>query len=435
MKIQPLAAGASAMLLAAALTACGGGSGDSGSGGAGTTITYWASNQGASLQNDKDILTPEIAKFTKQTGIKVNLEVVPWTDLTNNTLSAAVSGQGPDVLNIGNTNAVTFQSTGAFYPFDDAAMQKIGGKDRFVASSLATAGKAGEPPTSIPLYSQVYALYYNKKLFDDAGLKPPTTWEELVAAAQKLTDPAKKKYGIVIPGATVNASMHFAYIFSEQNGGSAFDAAGKPTFTTPGMIAGVKQYVDLLAKYHVVNPSAAQYSDSAQAAGDFARGNAAMYMAQTSGINVLAENGMKPEDYGIVPIPAPAAGQKVSSFVAGTNISVFKNSKNIDAALQFVKFMTSDDEQKILNKAYTTQPVIQGVPASFTDDQEKIDTFTEVLSSRAKPLPLVPGIQAFQANVGGAAVALVAKAATGAQVGDAEVKAALEEAQQKMGAS
>ncbi|MFG1710036.1 extracellular solute-binding protein [Nonomuraea sp. M3C6] len=435
MKIQPLAAGASAMLLAAALTACGGGGDSETSAGAGTTITYWASNQGASLQNDKDVLTPEIAKFTQQTGIKVKLEVVPWTDLTNNTLSAAVSGQGPDVLNIGNTNAVTFQSTGAFLPFDDAALQKIGGKDRFVASSFATAGKAGEPPTSIPLYSQVYALYYNKKLFQDAGLKPPTTWEELIAAAQKLTDPAKKKYGIVIPGATVNASMHFAYIFSEQNGGSAFDAAGKPAFTTPGMIAGVKQYVDLLAKYHVVNPSAAQYSDSAQAAGDFARGDAAMYMAQTSGINVLAQNGMKPDDYGIVPIPAPAAGKKISSFVAGTNISVFKNSKNVDAALQFVKFMTSDDEQKILNKAYTTQPPIQGVPAAFTDDQEKLDTFTEILSSYAKPLPLVPGIQAFQANVGGAAVALVAKAATGAQVGDAEVQAALEEAQQKMGAS
>lgn len=436
MKIQPLAAGASAMLLAAALTACGGGSGDSGSGsGGGTTITYWASNQGASLENDKEILTPEIDKFTKQTGIKVKLEVVPWTDLTNNTLSAAVSGQGPDVLNIGNTNAVTFQTTGAFYPFDDAAMQKIGGKDRFVPSALATAGKAGEPPTSIPLYSQVYALYYNKKLFKDAGLEPPATWEDLVAAAQKLTVPAKKKYGIVLPGATVNASMHFAYIFSEQNGGSAFDAAGKPTFTTPGMIAGVKQYVDLMAKYHVVNPSAAQYSDSAQAAGDFARGDAAMYMAQTSGINVLAENGMKPEEYGIVPIPAPAAGQKVSSFVAGTNISVFKNSKNIDAALQFVKFLTSDDEQKILNKAYTTQPSVQGVPAAFTDDQDKLDTFTEILSKYSKPLPLVPGIQAFQANVGGAAVSLLAKAATGGQVGDAEVKAALEEAQQKMGSS
>ncbi|BCB78808.1 hypothetical protein Pflav_052180 [Phytohabitans flavus] len=148
-------------------------SGDDSGGGSGVTLTYWASNQGASLDNDKAILTPELEKFTQQTGIKVKLEVVPWSDLTNNTLSAAVSGQGPDVLNIGNTNAVTFQSTGAFYPFDDAALEKIGGKDHFVSSAFATAGATGQPPTSIPLYSQVYALYYNKKLFADAGLQPP----------------------------------------------------------------------------------------------------------------------------------------------------------------------------------------------------------------------------------------------------------------------
>ncbi|AWS41766.1 ABC transporter substrate-binding protein [Streptosporangium sp. 'caverna'] len=438
MKPQPLAAGISAVLLAAALTACGGNSDSGGGTGAGdgaVTLTYWASNQGASLDNDKQILTPELDKFTQQTGIKVKLEVVPWTDLTNNTLSAAVSGQGPDVLNIGNTNAATFQSTGAFYPFDDAALQKIGGKDRFVESAFAASGVAGTPPTSIPLYSQVYALYYNKKLFSDAGLQPPATWEDLVAAAQKLTKPAEKKYGIVLPGATVNASMHFAYIFSEQNGGSAFDQAGKPTFTTPGMLKGLKQYVDLLSQYHVVNPSAAQYTDSAQAAGDFARGNAAMYMAQTSGINVLTQNGMKPDQYGIVPIPAPASGTKISSFVAGTNISIFKNTKNLDAALQFVKFMTSDEEQQILNKAYTTQPTVKGASASFTDDQEKLDAFTKILSDYSKPLPIVPAIQAFQANVGGAAVALIARAATGATIGDADVKAALEEAQQKMGAS
>jgi multiple sugar transport system substrate-binding protein len=436
MKPQPLAAGVSAALLAVTLAACGGSSGsETGSADTDVTLTYWASNQGASLENDKEILEPELAKFTQQTGIKVKLEVVPWSDLTNNTLAAAVSGQGPDVLNIGNTNATTFQSTGAFYGFDDAALQKIGGKDRFVESAFASAGPAGNPPTSIPLYSQVYALYYNKKQFADAGLQPPATWEELVSAAKKLTDPAAKRYGIVIPGATVNVSMHFSYIFSEQHGGSAFDAAGKPTFTSPGMVKGVKQYVDLLSQEKVVNPSAAQYTDSAQAAGDFARGNAAMYMAQTSGINVLNKNGMTPDQYGIVPIPAPAGGTKISSFVAGTNISIFKNTKHLDAALKFVQFMTSDEEQKILNKAYTTQPTVKGADAAFTDDQEKLDVFTKVLAEQAKPLPLIPGIQAFQANVGGAVVSLIGKAATGSAVSEADVTAALEEAQQKMGAS
>lgn len=46
---------------------------------------------------------PELAKFQQQTGIKVNIEVIPWQSPLNRILSAATSGQGPDVINIGNT--------------------------------------------------------------------------------------------------------------------------------------------------------------------------------------------------------------------------------------------------------------------------------------------------------------------------------------------
>jgi len=436
MKTRIFTVGAVAVVSAIALAGCAGGSGSEGgssSDNEGVTLTYWASNQGASLDNDAEILQPELDKFEEQTGIKVNLEVVPWSDLTNNTLAAAVSGQGPDVLNIGNTNAVTFQSTGAFYAFDDEGFDAIGGKDRFIESALATGGAEGQDPTSIPLYSQVYGLYYNKQMFADKGIEPPTTWEELVAAAQAFTDPAANKYGIVIPGGTVNASMHFSYIFAAQNGASPFDKDGNPDFTNDGMVAGVKQYVDLLSEYHVVNPSAAQYTESTQSAGDFARGDVAMYMAQTSSGNVLAENGMNPDAYGIVPIPAPEGGDKVSSFVAGTNISIFKNTKHLDAALEFVKFMTSDEEQEILNKAYTSLPVVNGVPAdAFADEPEKLETWSEILSDYAIPMSLVPTVQAFQANVGGAVVALVAKAATGAPITEDDVRTALKEAQDKM---
>jgi len=70
---------ATAALAAATLTsvlaACGGSSGSSGSGG-NVTLTYWASNQGTSLDNDKQILQPELDRFKAQTGIAVKLEVI-----------------------------------------------------------------------------------------------------------------------------------------------------------------------------------------------------------------------------------------------------------------------------------------------------------------------------------------------------------------------
>ncbi|AUX25696.1 uncharacterized protein SOCEGT47_062450 [Sorangium cellulosum] len=59
------------------------------------TLTYWASNQAPSIEDDKKILQPELDKFEKQTGIKVKLEVIPWSDLLNRILGATTSGAGP----------------------------------------------------------------------------------------------------------------------------------------------------------------------------------------------------------------------------------------------------------------------------------------------------------------------------------------------------
>src|SRR5262249_21382652 len=64
-----------AALLAGSLTAC------ANPAAAAPTLTYWASNQGSSRDFDKQTLQPELAKFERQTGIHVNVEVVPWSDL------------------------------------------------------------------------------------------------------------------------------------------------------------------------------------------------------------------------------------------------------------------------------------------------------------------------------------------------------------------
>ncbi len=165
-------------LVGAAVTACGGGSnsGGEGSNTSPRTLTYWASNQGPNLAADKKILAPELKKFEDETGIEVKLEVIPWSELLNRILAATTSGQGPDVLNIGNTWSSSLQATGALLPWDAKDFASIGGKDRFVESALGSTGAAGKDPAAVPLYSLSYALYYNKAMFEDAGISgPPAT--------------------------------------------------------------------------------------------------------------------------------------------------------------------------------------------------------------------------------------------------------------------
>ena len=416
-------------------SACGGGDSGGGSNSSPKTLTYWASNQGSSLENDKQVLEPELKKFEQQTGIKVNLEVIPWSDLLNRILAATASGQGPDVLNIGNTWSASLQATGALLPFDQATFDKIGGKDRFLESTIASAGAKGKDPAAVPLYSMAYGLYYNKKLFQAAGIaNPPTTWEELVEDGKKLT--SGDKYGLAIEGGNVSENVHHAFTLGMQHGTGFYDASGKPAFDSPEAVAAVKQYVDFIANDKIAAPGNAEYAAN-QSVTDFATGKAAMLMWQSAGAN-LKSHGMNPDDYGVVPVPAPAGatGDKATtSMVAGINLAVFKNTKNLDGALNFVKFMTSDEEQKTLNGTYGSLPPVKAAQSDAAFSTPELQTLAGVLQKSAAPLPQVPTESQFETLIGTAVKNLLASAAAGKPVTEATVKDELSKAQQQMPAS
>ena len=431
MRTRRFATIAAVAVLALALAACGKSS-NSGAA-APKTLTYWASNQGASLEFDKKVLQPELDKFKQQTGITVNVEVVPWSDLLNRLLAAATSGKGPDVVNIGNTWSASLQATGAFIPFDDATLQTVGGRDRFVPAALASAGAPGKPPTAVPLYSLAYALYYNKSMFAAAGIaSPPTTWEQLVADGRKLT--SGKQWGLAVEGANVSENAHHAFTFSQQYGGAWFDAAGKPTFDTPQNVAAVKRYIDLMAADKIVNPGNAEYAQN-QAVSDFANHKVAMLLWQAVGSSLKAQN-MGADEYGVAPVPflasSPSGGRHVNSMVAGINIAVFQHTQNRDAALRFVKFMTGDEEQVILNRTYGSLPSVKSVagnPAFAAPEQKAIQ---QVLASTAAPLPQVPEESQFETLVGTAMKELFADAASGKAVTEDQVRQKLAQAQQQV---
>jgi multiple sugar transport system substrate-binding protein len=422
-----------ATLAAVPLAACGSSSGTSSA--THPTLTYWATNQGTSLQDDRQVLGPQIAKFTKQTGIKVDFEVIPWTTVLNQITAATVSGKGPDVLNIGNTWSPSLQATGALLPFTPSIMSQIGGSSRFLAGSLSATGAPGKPPTAVPLYSLAYALYYNKAQFAAAGISgPPTTWAELIADGKKLT--TNGHYGLAIEGGSVAENIHMAFELSQQQGGQFFDAAGKPTFNTPQNVAAVKQMMDFIQTDKITNPSDAQYSKGTEALVDYATGKTAMVIWQAAS-GSLKQLGMNAADIGVAPVPlpspAPPGGKAVTSMVAGINMAVFKDTKNMSAALQFVKFMTSTPEQESLNGTYGSLPTVSAAYSDPVFHTTAVNTFRSILTSSAAPMPPVAQESAFETAVGTAIIHLYADAATGKAVTDSMIAQALTQAQAQLG--
>ena len=177
----------------------------------------------------------------------------------------------------------------------------------------------------------------------------------------------------------------------------------------------------------VVATSNAQYDNGVQAVNDFATGKVAMILSQNNADASIVSNGMKNDQYGVVPFPAPADGKKIASFVAGINLSIFKNTKNKDAALKFVKYMTSEDIQTKLGKPYASLPVLNGAKPTFTDNAEEAATFQKIYNDMTKPLPLVPAEDQFENTVGKAMNDMFAKIATGGTVSDSDIKTALTE--------
>ncbi|MDO4899692.1 ABC transporter substrate-binding protein [Actinomyces sp.] len=425
---------AAALAAVTPTTACSNSDGSAGEGSG--AITYWASNQGASVDDDNATLTPLLEAFTAKTGIQVNLEVIGWNDLQTRIQTAVTSGDAPDVVNIGNTWAVSLQATGAFLEFDDAAMEAVGGADKFVETALATCGAEGTTPTSLPLYGLAYGLYYNRKMFTDAGLEPPNTWEEMVAAAKRLTNPDNGIYGMAIAAGSYTENAHYAFINAAQEGEELFDSDGNPTFTGDGVVRGILRYLDLMQTDAVVNTSNAQYDNGSDSVADFANGKAAMIINQNNADTTIVANGMTTDQFGVVPYPAPAnAPDDTASHVAGINIAVFANTGNRDGALQLVKYLTEAQQQATLGEQFKTLPVLKDEVPTFTDDDAEAAVFMDVYENRAKPLPLVPAEDQFESSVGQAMNDMFASVATGTVLTADDVRKALQSAQDTVSAA
>lgn len=113
-------------------------------------------------------------------------------------------------------------------------------------------------------------------------------------------------------------------------------------------------------------------------------------------------------------------------------MAVFKNTKNLDGATKFVKFMTSDEEQKTLNKAYGSVPPVKTAQADPAFDTPSLKVIRDTLATSASALPQVPEESQFETVVGTAVKELFADAAAGRPVTTESVKAALDKAQQQM---
>jgi multiple sugar transport system substrate-binding protein len=427
-----------AVAAALALSACSAGGDSSGDSGSvkGQTITYWATLQGTGAAQTQKTLTAEFAKFTKQTGVKVDLEVIPWSTLQTRILNAVTSGDGADVMEIGNTWAPSLAASGGFLEFTPQVLSQIGGKAKFVQSSFAETGLPGKTPMSVPVYATTYSLAYNKADFKAAGISsPPATWDQLIADGKKLTTAGR--YGIALDGSDATDASHWAFILGEQAGAPLYDSSGNPDFATAKLADAVKTYIGLFAKDGIANPSDAQNGTAPLSL--FAGNKAAMTIGQGVATS-LTQLGMPSSKFGIAQVPVlsplPAGGEPIETHVAGINLVVRQSTQHEKAALELVKFMTSTAEQVTINQIYGTLPVVTAAydNPDFQTPTNKV--YAQILADHSAPMPRYPSESQMESQLGGALTSLIAKtASTGTVPSTSQIVSALQTAQGQLIAS
>jgi multiple sugar transport system substrate-binding protein len=396
-----------------------------------TTIVYWANPETATSAAHEKLLRPLLDEFTDETGIAVDLKMQDWTKVYPKIITGIATHTMPDVFDIGSTWSAALDATGGLMPFDKQALAAIGGRDKFLAASLASAGVPGPDVAAVPLYGQTYALFYNTKLFAAAGIAaPPTTWRQFVADARKLT--ADGRWGVAWPGNAPLLNVHQAFIMGRQSGARLFSSTGRPQFDTPAERTAIQRMLDLRSVDKVVDPDMLEKAGP-DAVAAFAQGRTGMLIQQSAAVGMLRSLHFK--DYAVAEVPVldplPAGGRPVQSMVAGSNLAISADSKHRAADLKLVTFLTSPRAQTALNKAFGTVPVLKSLQGSPEFSDPATATFGKILARYAEPMPLVPAEGAMETVLGVAMTKLWSATADG-RVSDAQIGAALRGAQQSL---
>ena len=174
----------------------------SSSGGGSKTFTmYWNSGHAYDTYNNV------VSKFEKDHGVTVNWQKFQWPDLQTKLQADISAGTPPDLVEQpGGDTAIPLALTGDLMPLD-AHIAKDGAAMGFLgdwqSASVVPWQHAGKT-YGIQIHLTCSQLYYNKKMLAAAGVKPPATWDDLLAVGKKLT--SGHRYAIALNQARVDGA-------------------------------------------------------------------------------------------------------------------------------------------------------------------------------------------------------------------------------------
>jgi N,N'-diacetylchitobiose transport system substrate-binding protein len=318
--------------------------------------------------------------------VSVEFEAIPFGDMYTKLATSFQADEGPDIMNT-NESAVSFaEDAGYLTPVDDI-IDAHGRKD-FLTRNLATVEKSGKT-WAVPDWALHEEIWYRTDLFEKAGLKVPTTWDELLKDAKTLNDPSAGVHGFAVPMDSVQVAAqtmyqflyaNHVYTFDPKTGKYAFDADKKAT------VQAVQFMLDL---YHEASPAASRTWSWNDFRNAFAEGKLAMTPDFGAVVGLIQTNNPDLLDkISAFELPARTAGETSGGTLGagGYYYMIGKNGKAREAAAK--KLVTCMMTPELAAERANTRPVF-AIPAMTSAAETATYKNNEVVKRFSKEIAMI----------------------------------------------
>jgi multiple sugar transport system substrate-binding protein len=313
-----------------------------------------------------------IPKFEKKTGIKVaNYQQVNINELHDKLATMLSSSDDSfDVMVTWAAWSAEFGAAGWLQKLDEGDVP-----DDLVPGALDAVSWDGVV-YGLPKFASVQTMFYNKTLFEEAGLDPeapPRTWEDFVDAAARLTD--QKRYGYAADFGNIDGAYQNFLRTLLLNGGEMYDDQQNPVFNSQEGVGALDRLVGLLREREVMDPSTMQISHSDDLSTLFIEGDTGIvfnWPFQYATATDPAKSTLTAETLGNAILPGIAVPSATIDGSEGFAISSY--SKNKEPALEWLRFVASPEVQRRIVVDEGWLPVSK----SLLDDEEVVQALPVV---------------------------------------------------------
>lgn len=297
------------------------------------TITYgiWDSRQEPGLRQIAD-------DFEKANpNIKVDIQVTGWDEYWTMLEAAATGGALPDVFWMHSNEIYKYAVNDMLLEMDAMIEQDSVDLSKF-PKGLVEIYHINDKQYALPKDFDTIALWYNKKMFDEAGLQYPNetwTWDDLKEAAKKLTKEDKSQYGITTQ--LVNQEGYYNYVYS--NGGTILTEERKSGYDDPKTIEALEFYFSFV--HEGLSPMSYKDGDSRAF---LENGVAAMGTFGSWQLSAFLANDYLRENFDVAALPMKD-GKRVSIY-NGLGNAIAANTAHKDEAWKFVAYLSSKEAQE-----------------------------------------------------------------------------------------